>query len=179
METKREPKIMPGKRGIPYASAPRSAIHDVLIIRANEIVDDRGSLTEFWSNRLPEVKSFLGQIVHSYVSWNSYGVVRAWHYHLNQRDLWFVPPGSGKIQVGLYDARADSPTRDLVQEVIMGGGNVILLGIPEGVYHGYTTLSSPGSSLINSTNQPYDATDEYRLDYDTPLIPFRWGTRNR
>ena len=103
-------------------------------------------------------------------------MVKAWHYHLHQTDIWFV--ASGKIKVGLFDARQDSPTRGVANTVIMGGGNSITLKIPPGVFHGYVSLCEE-NVLINTTNQPYSTEDEYRAPWDDPRFGYSWDVENR
>jgi len=48
--------------------------------------------------------------------------------------------------------------------------------IPPGVYHGYMTLGTEPSLLLNSPTELYDpkAPDEHRVPYDSPDIPYSW-----
>ena len=139
-------------------------------VKAN--VDDRQVLMVYLKASDP----FFDTFAQSYVSITAKGVVKAWHYHLNQTDVWFVP--HGKIKVGLFDARRDSPTAGVANAIIMGGGNNISLVIPPGVYHGYLSLTDP-SVLINTTNRPYDPADEYRAAWDDSRFGFAWEIENR
>ncbi len=147
-------------------------IAGVVITPLTTNVDDRQRLTVYLKASDPHFRGF----AQSYVSISSQGVVKAWHYHLKQTDIWYVP--AGKIKVGLFDARSDSPTNGVANEVIMGGGNEITLAIPPGVFHGYVALS-PEAVLINTTDQPYDPTDEFRAAWDDPRFGFNWGIENR
>lgn len=137
--------------------------------------DDRGYLMEMLRCD-DEIFEGFGQ---AYVSLNYPGVVRAWHWHEKQADLFIVV--KGMIKVGLYDARDGSPTKGQAQEVIMGEHNPIALKIPIGVVHGYKTIGVEPSLLVNFPSQPYDRDnpDERRLPWNTPDIPFDWVTRNR
>lgn len=135
-------------------------------------VDDRQRLTVF----LKESDKFFRGFAQSYVSISSHGVVKAWHYHLKQTDIWYVP--MGKIKVGLFDARSDSPTNGVANELIMGGGNEVTLAIPPGVLHGYVALTHE-AVLINTTDQPYDTSDEYRVAWNDPRFSFNWEIENR
>ena len=118
-----------------------------------------------------EVFNHFGQ---SYIALNYPGVIRAWHYHKLQDDLWVCV--KGMIKVGLYDAREDSPTKGEAQTLYMGEQNNILLKIPVGVYHGYKTIGTEPSLLINFPTKPYnrEQPDEYRAPFDSPAIPFDW-----
>jgi dTDP-4-dehydrorhamnose 3,5-epimerase len=107
------------------------------------------------------------------------GVIKAFHYHERQDDLWFFP--TGNAQVVLYDLREDSPTRGQTQVVCMGEDNPLLLLIPQGVAHGYRTLGEKPAVIIYFTTESYDPAnpDEKRLPYDDPLIGFDWSTKMR
>lgn len=132
--------------------------------------DDRGYLMEMLRADEPMFEGF-GQ---SYIALNYPGVIRAWHYHKLQVDLWVCV--KGMIKVGLYDAREDSPTKGEAQAIYLGEHNPMLLKIPVGVYHGYKTVGVEPSLLINFPNKPYnrEEPDEYRAPYDSPDIPFDW-----
>lgn len=96
------------------------------------------------------------------------GGVKAWHLHLNQEDLWFVPPDN-QLLVGLKDIRENSPTKDLSMRLILGSYKALLLLIPRGVAHGCANISSQPSAMVYFTNQQFSAEDpdEYRLPSDT------------
>lgn len=135
--------------------------------------DDRGYLMEMLRADDPMFEGF-GQ---SYIALNYPEVIRAWHYHKKQIDMWVCV--KGMIKVGLYDAREDSPTKGQSQTVYLGEHNYQLLKIPIGVYHGYKTVGVEPSMLINFPTKPYDPKDpdEYRAPYDSPEIPFDWDTK--
>jgi dTDP-4-dehydrorhamnose 3,5-epimerase len=137
--------------------------------------DERGCLTEILRSD-DDVFERFGQL---YVSLNYPGVIRAWHYHKEQDDLWAVV--KGMVKAVMYDAREGSPTRGEVQEVFLGEQNMVLLKIPVGVIHGYKTISIEPSLLLNMPTQPYNAAspDEYRLPYNTDEIPYDWEIEMR
>lgn len=147
-------------------------IQGVVIAQVKENVDDRQRLSVYLKASDP----FFPGFAQSYVTITQRGVVKAWHYHLRQTDVWFVP--SGKIKVGLFDARKNSPTCGVTNAITMGGGNNVTLVIPPGVFHGYLTLAEQ-SILINTTNRPYDLQDEYRAPWDDPRLNFVWEVENR
>ncbi|MGC8873372.1 MAG: dTDP-4-dehydrorhamnose 3,5-epimerase family protein, partial [Chloroflexia bacterium] len=88
---------------------------------------------------------------------------------------------AGMIQVPLYDLREDSPTYGELNEFFMGEHNPMLLKIPAGVAHGYKTLGTTPSLLLNFPTRPYDHEhpDELRLPWNTDRIPYSWETRFR
>lgn len=148
----------------------RKMIDGVEIKQLRRFVDERGYLMEMLRSDDPMFEQF-GQ---SYVALNYPGVIRAWHYHKMQTDFWVCV--KGEIKVGLYDAREDSPTKGVVNEVYLGEHHPILLKIPIGVMHGYKTVGVEPSLLINFPTQPYNPADpdEYRVPYDTETIPYDW-----
>lgn len=149
---------------------------DGVVIKTLKIhADERGSLTEVLRSD-DELFERFGQV---YVSMNYPGVVRAWHYHKKQDDLWAVV--KGMVKAVMYDARETSPTKGEVQEVFLGEQNMVLLKIPVGVIHGYKTIGTEASLLMNIPTELYDtrAPDEYRLPFDTDEIPYDWDIKMR
>jgi len=147
-------------------------IHGVLMHGVKDNVDDRQSLRVYLKASDECFKGF----AQSYVAISAKGIVKAWHYHKLQTDIWFCP--WGKIKVGLFDARSDSPTKGTANSLILGGGNNVTLAIPPGVYHGYVALSDE-AMLINTTNKPYNPDDEFRAPWNDPRFGFDWAVENR
>lgn len=135
--------------------------------------DERGYLMEI----LRESDPFFSRFAQVYVSKNYPGVIRAWHHHMKQTDLWCVV--SGMVKAAMYDLREDSPTKGEVQEVFMGDDNRVLLIIPTGVAHGYKTVGQEPSLLLNFTDVLYNPAepDEFRIPFDTPDIPYSWDIK--
>src|SRR3990170_3616660 len=143
----------------------------VAVKRLEPHADERGYLMELLRSDDDNFVRF-GQC---YVALNYPGVVRAWHYHKQQDDLMCVV--KGMVKVALYDPREESPSRGQVEEHFLGEQSPILLHIPRGVIHGYKTIGTEPSLLINFPTEPYhrEAPDEYRLPWDTPDIPYDWA----
>lgn len=95
------------------------------------------------------------------------GVVKAYHIHQNQDDLWFVPP-THRLLVNIHDIREDSPTFDTHMRLVLGGGSAKLLRIPNGVAHGVKNCYSQAMYLFYATNQQFnpEQPDELRLPWD-------------
>jgi dTDP-4-dehydrorhamnose 3,5-epimerase len=96
------------------------------------------------------------------------GVIKAWHLHDVQDDLWFVPP-SQRLLVGLLDVRENSATYKQSMRTILGGGAAKLLYIPAGVAHGAANPWQNPAGLIYYVSSQFDAAnpDELRLPWDT------------
>ena len=137
--------------------------------------DDRGYFAELLRADEPVFSGF-GQ---ANVTMTYPGVVKAWHYHRKQDDLWACV--SGMIRVGLYDMREGSETFGKTADLYLGDYNPALVKIPIGVAHGYRVVSSTPAIVIYFVTTPYDPRDpdEYRLAWDAPEIPFDWSVRNR
>ena len=145
-------------------------IQGVEIKQLTPRADERGFLMEL----LRSDDAIFTKFGQCYVSMNYPGVVRAWHWHEKQDDFFVVV--KGMIKVGLYDMREGSPTRGEANEFYLGQNNNIVLKIPVGVVHGYKTVGTEPSLLINFPSEVYnpEAPDEYRLPLNTDQIPFDW-----
>ena len=144
-------------------------IEGVVLRELKKNVDDRGYLMEILRNDWADVFKRFGQ---AYVSLNYPGVIRAWHYHQKQSDVFVCL--AGMIKVPLYDAREGSATKGRIDEHIIGDHRAVAILIPPGVYHGYQTIGVEPSLLINFPTELYDGGDEHRVPHDTPEIPYRW-----
>ena len=148
-------------------------IEGVAVKQLARHADQRGYLMELLRSDDPIFSKF-GQC---YVSMNYPGVVRAWHWHEKQDDYFVVV--KGMIRVGLYDQREGSATQGEVNNFYLGENNTILVKIPVGVVHGYKTIGTEPSLLINFPSEAYDPNepDEYRLPWNTDQIPHDWETQ--
>ena len=150
-------------------------IYGVKIKKLNIICDDRGFLTEvlkFGEETFRNIKQTTYTETYP-------GVIKAFHYHKKQTDIWFVV--KGMAQVVLYDLRKTSPTKGETDVFYMGEKNPILLLIPPMVAHGYRVLGNQPVGLFYHTDKPYNPKkpDEYRIPFDDPKIGFDWSTKNR
>jgi dTDP-4-dehydrorhamnose 3,5-epimerase len=102
------------------------------------------------------------------------GVIKAFHWHRKQYDLWFFC--SGEARVVLYDLRPESPTYRRVQEIFAGEREPMLIVIPPLVAHGYQVLGDKNACLFYHTTESYnrDDPDESRKPFDDPEIAFPW-----
>jgi dTDP-4-dehydrorhamnose 3,5-epimerase len=135
------------------------------------IPDDRGRLMEILRQDDDMFERF-GQV---YMTTAYPGVVKAWHYHKKQTDNFTCI--RGKMLLGLYDARKDSPTFGNVEEYTISLEDPLLVQIPSGIYHGFKCIGSEEAVVINTVTEPYnrDDPDEYRVDAFNNDIPFDWG----
>ena len=150
-------------------------IEGVKIKQIKKNFDDRGFFSEI-------IK--LGEETFKEIKQTSYtetypGVIKAFHYHKKQFDIWF--PIMGNMQIVLYDLRDDSSTKGETQVIYGGEDNSIVVLIPPGVAHGYRVLGNQKVSLFYHTSEAYDPEnpDEERIPFDDPMIGFNWKTKNK
>ncbi len=137
--------------------------------------DDRGYFSEVMRDDEGFVKKF-GQLS---VSKTEPGVIKAFHYHKKQDDIWFFPKGNARVV--LHDLRDGSKTKGVTEQYFMGEDNPGALLIPIGVAHGYQVLGNEPVIITYLTTESYDSKnpDEERLDWDDKSIDFDWEIKNK
>lgn len=150
-------------------------INGVKIFECKRFADNRGFLTEITkASQIPEFtwKQTNFTVAHP-------GVIKAFHWHKLQSDLWFCV--SGNIEAVLYDRREDSKTFGETQAIAMGEFNSVAVLIPQGVAHGYRVLGKKSAGLVYLVDQEYNPAkpDEERIPHDDAKIGFNWNTLPR
>jgi dTDP-4-dehydrorhamnose 3,5-epimerase len=147
----------------------KQVIEGVQLTNLQMFVDDGGALAELVRfddqgnlQLIPEFK--VKQATFSQVLPT---VIKAFHLHYNQEDVWFILPGD-RLLVGLFDARKDSPTYKTQMRFVMGAGRAQTLYIPRGVAHGMANPYDKPANMIYFVNQCFNAEDpdEHRLPWD-------------
>jgi dTDP-4-dehydrorhamnose 3,5-epimerase len=137
--------------------------------------DDRG----FFQEILRDDEGLLRRFGQASLSMSYPGVIKAFHYHELQDDLWFFPVGSA--QVVLYDQRGGSKTHGITQVLYPGQNNPLLIVIPVGVLHGYRVLGNEPLMIVYFTTESYrsESPDEKRIPWNDATVGFDWTTQNR
>lgn len=150
-------------------------IEGVYFKKLMKYCDDRGTFMEI----IREDDGILERFGQASASMSYPGVIKAFHYHQHQDDVWYFPVGNA--QVVLHDMRQNSSTYQQTDVYYMGEENPSILLIPKGVAHGYRVLGEKPAMIVYFTTQAYrpDQPDEYRLPYDDPHIGFDWKTKFR
>jgi dTDP-4-dehydrorhamnose 3,5-epimerase len=151
-----------------YGAAPR--IEGVELHELRRHGDDGGSLTELarlTDGRPDALAGFtLRQVNYSEVE---PGVIKAFHVHVRQSDVWYVPPAD-RMLVVLVDVRQGSTTEGARMRLPLGHGASRLLRIPPGVAHGVRNLASVTGRIIYFTDLHFSVEpstcDEGRLPWD-------------
>jgi len=149
---------------------PGPEIDGVRLVSLRRFHDAGGSMIELLrlgTNALEELDGFRPAQI-NYSTLQS-GVVKAFHVHERQTDVWFVPPEQ-RVLVVLVDVRSGSSTEGAQMRRVLGDGNSALLRIPPGVAHGCRNLGSVAAPVIYFTDLHFSAEpaecDEGRLPWD-------------
>ncbi len=151
-----------------YRPAPE--IEGVQLVELKRSIDDGGSFLEL--ARLQQgVSTALPGFECRQVNYSEMdpGVIKAFHLHRRQTDVWFVPPGD-KMLVILLDVRAGSKSQGAQRRIVLGDGHSRLLRIPPGVAHGVKNLGPARGRIIYLVDVQFspdpDQTEEGRLPWD-------------
>jgi dTDP-4-dehydrorhamnose 3,5-epimerase len=149
---------------------PPSEIDGVQLVDLRRHHDDGGSMTEL-ARLLEGRPEALGGFTVRQINYSEVepGVIKAFHLHARQTDVWYVPP-SDRLLVVLLDARQGSRTEGTARRLMMGSGNSRLLRIPPGVAHGVRNLGTATGRIIYFTDVHFSSDpascDEGRLPWD-------------
>ena len=113
-------------------------------------VDDRGYLIEIIRATDPHFTKF-GQVY--VVGSVAKGTIRAFHKHRELIDWFFIAHGSAKF--ALRDDRAESPTFQEMNTVVIGTRNPSLIVVPPGVFHGWMALED-NTLLVSTASDVYN-----------------------
>lgn len=151
-------------------------IQDVVIKKITTHAHDRGNFKEILRDDDNLLKKF-GQCS---ITVTYPGIIKAFHWHKKQDDLWYAASGNAKVV--LYDLRKDSTTYKQTQTICVGdNAESQLILIPVGVAHGYQVLGNKPFTLMYFTTLSYDPKnpDEERIAFDDKEINFDWEIKNQ
>ncbi|MBI3761551.1 MAG: dTDP-4-dehydrorhamnose 3,5-epimerase family protein [Chloroflexi bacterium] len=150
-------------------------IKDIVVKRLVTHSDDRG----FFREVLRADEGLLKQFGQTAITKTYPGVIKAFHWHKKQDDVWYV--ADGMVRIVLHDLRENSPTKGQTQVIYAGEDQQLIVYIPSGVAHGYQVLGHKPAILLYHVTQPYNPKDpdEERIPYDDPTIGFDWSIKNR
>jgi len=156
----------------------KGKIEGVEIRKLEKFVDDRGFLSEICRSDWEEIiklapggrDDILGNLNQVYIVGNwSKGTVRAFHKHEKLVDFFVIVRGVAKFI--LFDDRPDSPTFGILQQIISEAGDLKMITVPSGVFHGWQSLCVE-TLLVSVANDLYmgynkkEYLDEHRIPYD-------------
>ena len=152
------------------AYGPAPTIHGVALVPLGRHADDGGSLTELirlTDGRAEGLDAFTIRQVN--FSELAPGTIKAFHLHVRQTDVWYVPPAD-RMLIVLIDTRQGSPSEGTRMRLVLGDGASRLLRIPPGVAHGVKNLAATRGRIIYLVDTHFspdpDTSDEGRLPWD-------------
>ncbi|MCQ1538466.1 dTDP-4-dehydrorhamnose 3,5-epimerase [Methanocalculus taiwanensis] len=147
-------------------------IEGVQIIPLRTILDERGMVRHMIRSTDPHFSEF-GEIYFSVIF---PGAIKAWHVHRKMELNYAVI--SGNIKLVLYDARDNSQTRGVLEEIFMGEDNYVLVKVPPHVVNGFTGVGGEKAIVANCASIPHDPDEIERFDPFDPTIGYEWGIRH-
>lgn len=139
--------------------------------------DDRGYFLEVMRGGVGLVEDFPLETMQVSAARNYPGIIKAFHYHLEQTDCW--APCVGMLQVALVDMRQGSATFGRKNTFYVGDLRPWQIFIPPGVAHGYKVVSQTDSVLVYVTNRTYNPKDEGRIPYNDPSLAYDWELQHK
>jgi dTDP-4-dehydrorhamnose 3,5-epimerase len=151
-----------------YTPAP--TIEGVVLVPLTRHTDDGGALTELarlTDGRAAGLEGFTVRQIN--FSELAPGAIKAFHLHVRQTDVWYVPPGD-RMLIVLLDVRHGSTTESARMRFVLGDGASRLLRIPPGVAHGVRNVGPQSGRIVYLTDVHFSPepslTDEGRLPWD-------------
>ena len=131
-------------------------------------MDHRGALFEIFND---DADFFDRPVVYAYQTSVFPGQLKGWARHEIKVDRYSI--SSGELIVLLYDDRADSPTRGVLQRVAMGDRGVRQIKIPVGVWHLIINPGEVEAQFINFPTEVYhhEQPDRILLPWDSTELP--------
>jgi dTDP-4-dehydrorhamnose 3,5-epimerase len=144
-------------------------IAGVKLRRLTSIDDKRGEVVEMYR---PSWGLHPDPMVYAYQVSLRPGATRGWTLHKLTDDRLFL--SLGVLRWALYDDRAESPTRGMLNVFTLSERNRKLLVIPRGVFHAVRNLGTTDAFFVNMPTRAYDHADpdKYRMPLKNALIPF-------
>ena len=145
-------------------------IEGVKIKKLTTHSDGRGYFREI----LRDNDNCLNHFGQASVSLTKPGIIKAFHWHKYQDDLFYVI--SGNAQIVLYDIRKNSKTFKQIITFKMSYKEPKLLFIPKKVAHGYKALGKNHLVMLYFMSRSYnpEKPDEQRIAFDNKEIGFNW-----
>jgi dTDP-4-dehydrorhamnose 3,5-epimerase and related enzymes len=145
-----------------------TTIDGVLTRTTPNHIDHRGNVFEIFEG---ENEFWSSPVVYAYQFSVRPHQMKGWGVHDNKLDRYTII--SGEVLLFLWDDREDSPTRGVVQKVVLSDAAVRQVIIPVGVWHLSVNLRDVDAHLINLPTEPYhhSSPDRRLLAWDDPSVP--------
>ena len=171
------PKCEPGIGHVIRTPDSRDLIEGVVVRPFDLWPDDRGYFLEVARLGQGLAAGFPPESTQISSALNYPGIIKAFHYHLHQTDLWV--PAAGMFQVTLVDLRPESRTFGVKNTAYTGFLKPWQFLIPPGVGHGYKVIGEHPSVLVYVTNRLYNPKDEGRIPHNDSSIAYDWELQHK
>lgn len=150
------------------------------LIELEPAVDERGFFARSWCQREFAEHGLDSQLVQCNISYNARrGTLRGMHYQAAPHgETKLVRVTRGAIYDVLLDVRADSPTFGRWQAFELSADNRRALYIPEGVAHGFQTLSDD-ADVFYQMGAFYHPQAARGIRWDDPRFAIAWPEAER
>lgn len=149
--------------------SPRKFIAGVIVTNLKNFVGEEGDFSELVRlDEKGELEAYPGFKLRQVNRTRMFpSTIKAWHLHLKQSEIWYIPP-SARMLVALWDTREDSETFNQTMRFAAGGGNSLMIYIPNGVAHGAWNYSTEPVDFNYFVNAQFDMEDpdEHRIRWD-------------
>ncbi len=147
-------------------------IEGVVVRSAVTHTDDRGTLCEILR---PDWGFHPAPFTYVYQFTIRPGMVKGWHIHQLHDDRIFLSAGEAKVV--LFDARTDSLTFGMLNEIFRSELERDIMVIPSGVYHAHQNIGTKDALFISMPTRAYDHADPdvFRLPVNNDIIPYHFG----
>lgn len=144
-------------------------IDGLIAKQITNVLTDNGYLTEIWRDDWALGDHGVGQVFQRVIE---PGGVSGWHAHALTIDRLFC--AYGRVRLGLYDGRRDSPTHGNSAQLRLGRERPALVIVPPGVWHAVANIGNDPAIFMNAVDRAYsyDDPDHFRIPIDSPQIPF-------
>jgi dTDP-4-dehydrorhamnose 3,5-epimerase len=153
----------------------QTALPGAFIIQPEKIEDERGFFARTWCQREFEQHGLNSRLVQCNVSFNkNMGTLRGLHHQADPHEqAKLVRCTLGAIYDVIVDIRPKSPTFKHWFGVKLNSADHKMLYIPEGMAHGFQTLSD-NSEVFYQMSEFYHPETEKGLRYDDPAFDITW-----
>jgi dTDP-4-dehydrorhamnose 3,5-epimerase len=150
-------------------------IRGAFVVRLNKIVDQRGYFARGWCRdefAKHGLNSTMLQLNTGFS--DKKGTIRGMHYQeVPHAEAKFVRCTRGAIYDVIIDLRPDSPTRGKWFGAELTADNGTMLYAPEGLAHGYQTLTD-GAEMYYMTTAVYASGSAGGVRYNDPAFGIQW-----
>ncbi len=144
-------------------------IDGLLITPLKQFHDERGAVFHYLRSDSSNFKKF-GE---AYFSIVKPSVVKGWKIHSQIHQNFCVP--QGEIKFVVFDDRENSPSKGVIQEVILDNHkNYKLLSMPHGLWYSFKCISPESAIISNIIDLPHTPEESRVLPLITKEIPYVW-----